>query len=376
MYDSLFESLGMVPDPRIERKKIYPLDFLLLIVFLSTLSGNTSWYEIEDYAEEYEEELKSLYEMLTGHQLMHTMPSHDTLNRSISLLDVEAFEGAYKRWIEGFISATSGKHICIDGKTMRGVKKLSFDTQSHVVSAFSPQDMCSLAQLYIDRKTNEIPAIHQLLDLLDLNGAVVSIDAIGTQTAIVEQIIDKGGNYVLCVKANQSLSLQEIEAYFCPLFQKHILLDEQTELSHGRIETRRYESILNPLEIEANEVLTRWKGLRSIHKVVRKRRDKKSDKTSEEVAYYISSLTDVSSLKQAIRGHWAIENKLHHCLDVYFGHDASHKRTRNVAQIMDIIQKINLLIIERLKTNMKSSIPRIQKKLARMKPQQLMTMQF
>ena len=138
----------------------------------------------------------------------------------------------------------------------------------------------------------------------------------------------------------------------------------------------RSESIFNPLEIEANEVLTRRKGLRSIHKVVRKRRDKKSDKTSEEVAYYISSLTDVSSLKQAIRGHWAIENKLHHCLDVYFGHDASHKRTRNVAQIMDIIQKINLLIIERLKTNMKSSIPRIQKKLARMNPQQLITIQF
>ncbi len=148
------------------------------------------------------------------------------------------------------------------------------------------------------------------------------------------------------------------------------------ELSHGRIETRRYESILNPLEIEANEVLTRWKGLSSINKVVRKRRNKKSDKTSEEVAYYISSLTDLSLLKQAIRGHWAIENKLHHCLDVYFGRDASHKRTRNVAQIMDIIQKINLLIIERLKTDMKSSIPRIQKKLARMKPQQLMTIQF
>ncbi len=212
--------------------------------------------------------------------------------------------------------------------------------------------------------------------MLDLNGAVVSIDAIGTQTAIAEQIIDKGGDYVLCVKANQSLSLQEIEAYFRPLFQKYILLDEQTELSHGRIETHRYESILNPLEIEANEVLTRWKGLSSINKVVRKRRNKKSDKTSEEVAYYISSLTDLSLLKQAIRGHWVIENKLHHCLDVYFGHDASHKRTRNVTQIMDIIQKINLLIIERLKTNMKSSIPRIQKKLARMKPQQLMTIQF
>ena len=145
----------MVSAPRIDRKKVYPLDFLLLIVFLSTLSGNASWYEIEDYAEEYEGELKILYETLNGQRFPHTMSSHDTLNRSISLLDVEAFEGAYKRWIEGFISATSGKHICMDGKTMRGVKKLSFDTQSHVVSAFFPHDMCSLAGLYIARRTNE-----------------------------------------------------------------------------------------------------------------------------------------------------------------------------------------------------------------------------
>lgn len=150
MYQSLLESLFMASAPRIERNKVYPLNFLLFIVFLSTLSGNTSWYEIEDYTEEYEEELKILYETLTGHRFPYTMPSHDTLTRSISLLEVESFEGAYKRWIETFISATSGKHICIDGKTMRGVKKLSFDTQSHVVSTFSPQDMCSLAKLYID----------------------------------------------------------------------------------------------------------------------------------------------------------------------------------------------------------------------------------
>ena len=136
------------------------------------------------------------------------------------------------------------------------------------------------------------------------------------------------------------------------------------------------QSILNPLEIEANEVLTRWKGLRSIHKVIRKRRDKKSDKTSEEVVNYISSLTDVSSLKQAIR--WALGDReqVTPLFGCHFGHDSSHKRTKNVAQIMDIIQKINLLIIERLKTNMKSSIPCIQKKLARMNPQQLITIQF
>ena len=124
-----------------DRKKLYPLDFLLLIIFLSTLSGCTSWYEIEDYGVEYEDELKRLYEQLTGHQLLHTMPSHDTLDRSISLLNVSAFEKVYKRWIEAFIRATSGRQICIDGKS------------------------------------NEIPAIHKLLQTLDLNGAIVSIDA-------------------------------------------------------------------------------------------------------------------------------------------------------------------------------------------------------
>ena len=126
-------------------------------------------------------------------------------------------------------------------------------------------------------------------------------------------------------------------------------------------------------------MLTRWKGLKSIHKVVRKRLDKRSGKTSEEVVYYILSSTESSLLRQSIRGHWVIENNLHHCLDVYLGHDASLKRAKNVAQIMDIIQKINLLIIMRLKTkktNMKSSIPRVQKKLARTKPTEIATLQF
>ena len=123
-------------------------------------------------------------------------------------------------------------------------------------------------------------------------------------------------------------------------------------------------------------MLTRWKELKSIHRVVRKRLDKRSGKTREEMVYYISSSTESSLLRQSIRGDWEIKNNLHHCLDVYLGHDASHKRAKNVAQIMDIIQKINLLIIMRLKTNIKSSIPRVQTKLARTKPTKIATLQF
>lgn len=376
MCQDLFAKVFSVEDPRLDRKKQYPLDYILLIVFIATLSGCSSWYEIEDYSEEYHDELRAIYQALRGLEAPESLPTHDTLNRCISLLSPQAFEEAYRSWLEAFLSQQSGRHICIDGKTMRGVKKLSFDSSSHVVSAYSPRDMSALAQVYIDHKSNEIPAIKQVLSILELEDTLISIDAIGTQTSIAEEIVSRGGHYVLCLKGNQSHSLQEVEALFCPLFEKHIHREETTELSHGRIETRRYESILNPLEVEENEILSRWFALRSVHKVTRIREDKKSGKRSEETSYYISSSEDLPRLRQAIRGHWAIENQLHYCLDVFLGQDVSHKRVGNVAQIMDIIQKINLFIIQRLKQEMKTSIPRLQKKLARLKPKQIIELKF
>lgn len=164
MYHNLYSSLCLVSDPRINRHKVYPMDFILLIVFLSSLSGCSSWYEMEDYAEAYEDELKAIYQKLSSQSFSDSMPTHDTLNRCISLLSPEQFEASYRSWLESFFIQTTGKHICIDGKTMRGVKKLSFDTASHVVSAYSPKDLSAVAQVYIDRKTNE----YQLLNSLSL----------------------------------------------------------------------------------------------------------------------------------------------------------------------------------------------------------------
>lgn len=376
MYSEFFASLQLVPDPRLDRKKVYPLDFILLIVFLSTISGCSSWYEMEDYAQEYEDELKKIYESLSGQAFRQSMPTHDTLNRCMSLLSPEAFELAYRSCLEKFISVSSGKHICIDGKTMRGVKKLSFDAEAHTVSAYSPGDLSALAQVYINRKDNEITAIKQLLNCLDLQDNYLSIDAIGTQTEIVETIVSKGGHYVLCVKGNQAHSLQELESYFCSLFKQYIQKEEQVELGHGRIETRCYESIVSPLSLEDNPILSRWAGLQSIHRVSRKREDKKTGKCSFEQVYYISSSSDLPRIREVIRNHWAIENKLHYCLDVFLGQDASKKRAGNVAQIMDKVQKYNLFLYERLKLSYKTSIPRIQKKLARLRPQQIILLKF
>lgn len=376
MYAQLLNSLRLVSDPRRDRRKVYPLDYILLIIFASTMSGCRSWYEIEDYAEDWEDSIKAIYRSLSGDTTDYELPAHDTLNRVVSLLDPEYFEKAYRTWLMSFLPIGDEKHLCLDGKTMRGVKKLDFEHSAHVVSAYNPAEMASVAQVYLDSKSNEINGIKLLLEQLDLSDTLVSIDAIGTQTEIADQIKRKGGDYVLCVKNNQKHSLQEIESLFAPIFQQHIERYEHTELSHGRIETRVYELIAEPLSLESNPILERWAGLKSVLRVSRKREDKKTSKVSEETVYYISSIADLERLRQAIRSHWAIENNLHHCLDVYLGQDTSHKRLGNVPQIMDVILKINLFILMHLREKTGLSIPRLQKKLSRNTPEQITALSF
>lgn len=198
MYDSLLHSL-----------RLYDV-WLRLVVW------------IEDYAEDWSGDLKSIYRELTGDTTDYGMPAHDTLNRAISLLEPQSFEEAYRSWLSSFLSTEEERHLCLDGKTMRGVKKLSFEHHSHVLSAYSTKDMASVAQIYLDNKSNKIQGIKLLLEQLALKDTLVSIDAIGTQTDIAETIIHKGGDYVLCVKNNQKHSLQEIESLFSPMFQRYI----------------------------------------------------------------------------------------------------------------------------------------------------------
>lgn len=169
------------------------------------MSGCDSWYEIEDYAEDWSEELKSIYRELTGDTTDYGLPAHDTLNSVISLLEPQSFEEAYRSWLSSFLSTEEERYLCLDGKTIRGVKKLSFEHHSHVLSAYSPKDMASVAQIYLDNKSNEIQGIKLLLEQLALKDTLVSIDAIGTQTDIAETIIHKGGNYVLCVRTIRSI---------------------------------------------------------------------------------------------------------------------------------------------------------------------------
>jgi len=197
-------------------QKVPPLGYILTTVFTATISGCSSWYEIEDYAEEYKDDLEALYERISGESSSWGVPSHDTLNRAISILDPKQIEQVYKAFLEESFEITTGKHICLDGKTMRGVKKLDFDADSHCVTAFDPQQQASLAQVYISTKSNEINAIKEILKALDLRDTVITIDAIGTQTEITKAVVEKEGDYILQVKDNQRLTKEEVKSFFCP----------------------------------------------------------------------------------------------------------------------------------------------------------------
>ena len=190
-------------------------------------------------------------------------------------------------------------------------------------------------------------------------------------------MVEKEGDYILQVKDNQKLTKEEVQSFFCPLYDAHIEHQEQTDFGHGRIETRTMSSIVDPLSLDPDSTLYKWDGLKSVHMMTRVRTDKKTDKSTSETTFYISSLTDGTEVFKLIREHWAVENKLHYMLDMLFREDYSTKRTRNAAQNMNIINKINLTIIQRLKDKLKAtSTLRLRKKLARMTPEEIFEMEL
>lgn len=372
--DSLFKALTTIPDSRRGNHLIYPLDYILLVVFTAVMAGFNAWSEVELYAQIYEQDLKRLYKRLSGRTLSHYTPSHDTFAYVFRGLDPTRFQVAFKKWLTGVFSLL-GQHISIDGKTMRGVKNLELNSECHTVSAYIKGLRVTLDQVFISDKSNEINAIKELLDLIDINDSVVTIDAIGTQHSIAKKIVAKGGNYVFNVKANQSGTLLELEEHFKPAYKAHIIKTSSLEQGHGRVEERAMESIVDLSQFKDLELykdLDKWQDIQSIHKLKRVRYDKKTEKESVQIAYFISSLTDPNEVFSLIRDHWAVENNLHYCLDVILGEDQSLKRKDNEAKNWNIINKIALFFLEKQKEKTKIPIKNLRKRNATMKPSQIL----
>ena len=370
---SLISSLSLIDDRRSNKNKCYPLPLLLLIAFCASISKHDSCYTMQDYAQAHEASLRELYKLLFGEELEHVTPTHDTLNRALQLISHQVFKQAYQDWISALLRwDDETRQICIDGKTMRGVKKLSPNTES----AYNPHLQLVLSVDAVPIKCNELESIRRLLDELDVTNALITLDALGCQRQVADQILQVGGNYLLQVKSNQPTLLQEIEDSF-PKTGKGCTLHKEEDLGHGHIETRQMKSlVLTPEMQEDSYAFKDWAGIKSIHQLTRKRYDKRSGKETCEVSYYISSLQDSKRVFGAIRDHWKIEDQLHYMLDVYLGEDGWSKRAGEAAKNMELLAKIDLFILQRLKAKLGKSIPRVQMLLTKLTPMQLFDLEL
>jgi len=338
--NSLLDFFADLEDPRREKCKKHLLIDIIAISVCGVICGADSWDEIEDYGNVKYDWLKTFLKLPNG------IPSHDTFNRVFSSLCPEKFESCFSLWVASISNLLEGDVVAIDGKTIRGAK-VNGVSPIHMVSAWSCENNLVLGQEKVREKSNEITAIPNLIESLALEGAVVTIDAMGCQTDIAEKIVDAQANYTLAVKGNQPELLEHIEDEF--RFNKNVETSENIDYGHGRIETRTCKVIADFIHVQ--EVQEKWINLKSVIKVDSIREFKATQKVESATRYYISSLNQSAErMQQVIRNHWAIENKLHWVLDVAFDEDYDRKRKGHASQNFSLINKIALNLTKQEKT--------------------------
>jgi predicted transposase YbfD/YdcC len=342
---SVLQHFQQLPDPRMERTQHHSLVAIVTIAILAVLAGADGFVAIERYGRAKQAWLETFSE------LPHGIPSHDTFGRVFAALDPSALEASFLAWVSSVTERLGLELIQIDGKTARG----SYDREGnlkalHSVSAWSSEHGLVLAQQRVDSKSNEITAVPLLLKLLNLKGAVVTLDAMGTQKAIATQIKQAEGDYVLALKGNQGSLSQAVEAWFEQAaasgwsgidYDYH----ETIESSHHRLETRQVWTVslteLPPLPRQAQ-----WTGFSTIV-MVRSTRQL-WNKTTTNVRFYISSLpSNATRHAQVIRSHWSVENSLHWVLDVTFNEDASRIRQGYAAENLGLIRRLSVSLLKR-----------------------------
>jgi predicted transposase YbfD/YdcC len=334
---NLKDIFGQIEDHRSHINQLHNLVDILLIGIVSVISGAETWSQMVGFAKSKEPFLRSFLELPNG------IPSKVTINRVFSAIDSDQFESCFIEWVNSISDLSKGQIIAIDGKTIRGAKSHGKKSPIHMVSAWACESNLVLGQVKTAEKSNEITAIPQLLDLIDISGQTITIDAMGTQKEIAEKIIKNDANYILAVKGNQAKLLEEIEDEF--KFVTQLESSVHQDIGHGRIETRTC-SVISDFQFIENK--NKWKNLTSIIRIESIREFKNSDKETEKsTRYYISNLeSKPSEFQKSIRSHWAIENKLHWTLDVAFSEDASRKRAGNAAQNYSILLKIALNLLK------------------------------
>lgn len=321
-------------DPRRETKnKLHQLSDIIMIVLCAVLSGIEDWVGMEEFAEEKEAWLRGFLELPNG------IPSHDTLSDVLGRIDPKAFAEAFTCWVQAALPTLSGQQVCMDGKTLRGSR--AGDRAVHLMSAFAAEARWVLAQQAVGAKTNEITAMPDLLAMLELAGALVSVDAMGCQKSIARAVIEAQADYLLALKDNHPQLCEDVKLWLDTETAKGRLpVQETLDKNHGRIEIRRYS--LSP-HIDWLEQKPEWMGLQAVGRVESTRIV--DGKTSVENRYYLCSFTDLTRFATGVRQHWSIENQQHWVLDVQFGEDGNRARKDHSAANLALIRRtaLNLL---------------------------------
>lgn len=345
----LLNNLENIDDPRQQYKVKHSIKDIVGIVLFASLANANEWTEIEDFAVEHESFLKQYLELPNG------VPSHDTLSRVMGCISPTVLQSLYLEWNK-YLARGEGeklkKILNIDGKTMCGSGNKN-QKPLHVVSVWCEEDGVSLGQKVVEEKSNEITAIPELLQTLNIKGHVITIDAMGTQVKIAEQIIKQKGSYVLAVKGNQGNLHQEIIDYFSDIdflaeIKKEQGYKKTMEKARGQFETREY---YQTNDIKWMSEKSRWKGIKTIGMV--QNTIEKDGNISTERRYYISSeQEDINLFEKCCRGHWAIES-MHWHLDVTFREDANQTLDKIANQNLNIIRKWALSILKTVELSKK-----------------------
>lgn len=336
---SILQHFSAIKDPRIDRRKRHKLGDIFFIALCAIISGADDWTSIALFGRAKEAWFTKVLGLENG------IPSHDTFGNVFAMIDTKQFVKCFISWVEALSDSSHGEIIAIDGKSIRrSLDRANNKSAIHLVSAWATKSHLVLGQQKVDEKSNEISAIPKLLENLNIEGSVITIDAMGCQTKVASQIIARGADYMLSLKGNQSSLFEDVKTFFetpntCPT-----IAHQSCDGGHGRIETRRVKASSNIEWLKRRH--PHWEGLTSIIAVSATREIKSVE--SREVRYFISSLdaSNPERLGAIVRAHWGIENNLHWVLDYAFNEDAQRTRTGNSAANFGIMRHVALNLLK------------------------------
>lgn len=345
---TLTTHFGNLTDPRVERTKLHPLFDILVIAICAILAGADNWEDIADFGRAKQTWFQTFLELPNG------IPSHDTFNRVFARLDPQEFRASFLSWIKAVSVLLGGQVVAMDGKILRrshdrGLGQAAID----MVSAWACANRLVLGQVKVDDKSNEITAIPALLQVLEVAGCIVTMDAIGCQTEIAETIIDKQADYVLALKDNQGRLFEDVRLLFADLEKsqyKAYAFDYAKTLdkNHGRLEIRECWTISDPEVLRHLRGFENWKSLCTVSRI-RAQRQVGAEKSCED-RYHLASLIGAKRILWAVRSHWGIENELHWTLDMAFDEDHCRVRKDHGPQNFAILRHIALNLLKQEKT--------------------------